>query len=132
VVSYTVLLGILFVVLLTLLLTRRDFQTTILRQRGTTYQVTQDHRISNIFELNLTNKTRRDYKITLKLEDAGGKIELAATHLVLQKEQHLKERFIVSLPFNAMENGKKMITIHIYGNGREIEKTTTRFIGPIF
>jgi len=132
VVSYTVLLGILFVVLLALLLTRRDFQSTILRQRGTTYHVTEDHRISNIFELNLTNKTRRDYKITLKLEDENGKIELAATHLVLKKEQHLKERFIVSLPFDAMENGKKMITIHIYGNGREIEKTTTRFIGPIF
>jgi cytochrome c oxidase accessory protein FixG len=129
--SYTLLLGVLVVILATLLITRKDFQTTILRQRGSVYQVTADGRISNIFELNLTNKTKKDYRIELHLESEKGEIEMAVKNLVLNKEQHLKERFVVKFPFDAIENGRREITILIYGNGKEIQRSKAKFIGPI-
>lgn len=130
--AYTVLLVGLLALLFFLLLTRRDFQTNILRQRGTTYQMTEDHKVSNIFELNLTNKTKNDYKIKLVLDNPKGSIEIARKNLMLGKEQHLKERFVVKLPLDEVKSGKEMITVHIYGNGREIEKQEIKFIGPIY
>ncbi len=129
--SYTVLLIILLGLLITLLVTRSDFQTTIFRQRGTTYQTNNTGYISNIFEINLTNKTRNNYTIDLKLEDSIGKIELVVHHLKLKKEAHLKDRFIVKYPFGSMKDGKKIINIVVIGNGKEIQRVKVKFIGPL-
>ncbi len=129
--SYTFLLIVLLGLLIGLLITRSDFQTTIFRQRGTTYQTNNTGYISNIFEINLTNKTRKSFYIQLKLEDNEGKIELVVHHLKLKKEAHLKDRFIVKYPFKAMKNGKKNITIIVLGNGKEIQRVKVKFIGPM-
>jgi cytochrome c oxidase accessory protein FixG len=129
--AYTLLLILLLGLVLTLLVTRKDFQTSIFRQRGTTYQTNNSGYISNIFEINLTNKTRKDYWIKLNLNDTIGQIEQVVERMKLTKETHLKERFIVKYPFNAMKNGKKKINIIVLGNGKEIQRVKIKFIGPL-
>ena len=129
--AYTLLLILLLGLVTTLLVTRKDFQTSIFRQRGTTYQTNNTGYISNIFEINLTNKTRKDYWIKLKLVDTIGQIEQVVERMKLTKEKHLKERFIVKYPFNAMKDGKKKISIIVLGNGKEIQRVKIKFIGPL-
>lgn len=129
--SYTALLILLLGILIGLLITRTDFQTTIFRQRGTTYQTNNSGFISNIFEINLTNKTRNNYIINLKLEDKEGKIELVVHNLKLKKEAHLKDRFIVKYPFKSMKVGKKIFKVIVLGNGKEIQRVKVKFIGPL-
>ncbi len=129
--AYVALLIALLTLLVTLLVTRRDFQATIFRQRGTTYQTNNTGFISNIFEINLSNKTRKNYNIQLKLDDNIGKIDLVVNNLKLKQEAHLKDRFIVKYPFSAMENGKRTITIIVLGNGKEIDRVKLRFLGPL-
>ncbi len=129
--AYTLLLILLLGLVTTLLVTRKDFQTSIFRQRGTTYQTNNTGYISNIFEINLTNKTRKDYWIKLKLADTIGQIEQVVERMKLTKEKHLKERFIVKYPFNAMKDGKKKISIIVLGNGKEIQRVKIKFIGPL-
>ena len=129
--AYTLLLLLLLGLVTTLLVTRKDFQTSIFRQRGTTYQTNNTGYISNIFEINLTNKTRKDYWIKLKLVDTIGQIEQVVERMKLTKEKHLKERFIVKYPFNAMKDGKKKISIIVLGNGKEIQRVKIKFIGPL-
>jgi cytochrome c oxidase accessory protein FixG len=132
VLAYTTLLAGLLTLLLFLMLTRKDFHTSILRQRGTTYQVTEDRMVSNIFELNLTNKTKNKYSIELVMNAKDGKIEVARKNLVLKPEEHLKERFIIKVPFESIKDGKRIIQVRILGNKREIQKKEVKFIGPIF
>lgn len=130
--SYTALLIVLLIVFVGLLVSRKDFETNINKQRGTTYQSYDDGTLSNIYEINLTNKTQKTYKISLELDDEpNGKIEMVVKDLTLKKESQLKERFIVKLPYNEMTDGKKKIKIKVIGNGEVIEETTTRFIGPM-
>ena len=129
--SYTAVLIALLGVLITLLVTRSDFQTTIFRQRGSTFQTDQSGLISNIFEINLANKTRNDYVIELKLEDTIGKIDLVVEGLKLESEAHLKDRFIVKYPYTAMDNGHKIFTVIVLGNGKEIQRVKAKFIGPM-
>jgi cytochrome c oxidase accessory protein FixG len=129
--AYTALLAFLMLAFIFLLISRKDFETNINRQRGTTYQTQGDGVLSNIFEINLTNKTQNEYKITLELDnEPKGEIEMVVKDITLEKESLLKERFIVKLPYGEMTNGKKKITIKVMGNGKLIEETTTRFIGP--
>jgi|TARA_R110000737_G_scaffold17130_1_gene34614 cytochrome c oxidase accessory protein FixG len=130
VISYTILQGIMIIAFIALLVTRKDFETNINRQRGTTYQTNAPGILSNIFEINLTNKTQKDYKITLEVDNPNAKIEMVVKDLTLEKESLLKERFIVIMPYSELEDGLKKITIRVMGNGKLIEEAKTNFIGP--
>ena len=128
--AYTTLLIGMIVVLVVLLVTRKDFETTILRQRGSTYQIL-DGSVSNIFEINLTNKTRNDYTIELKTEDPDAEIEMVVSNLTLEKEEEVTERFIMKIPLNTIKNGRKNVTVIIMGNGKELQREEAQFIGPV-
>lgn len=129
--SYSVLLIGLLAVLVILLVSRSDFQATIMRQRGTTYHVTKDGDIGNIFELNLTNKTKKEFDVVLKTDDPDAKIEMVVDALHLKEQGHVKERFVVSTPMSRLKNGKMDIEVIVYGNGKEIERVRAKIIGPI-
>lgn len=128
--SYTALLVLMLGVFAVLLFTRKDFQTNVTRQRGTTYQMTGDGRVSNIFEVYLLNKTRNEYKVTLRLEGSEGEIETVVEQILLPSQQEIKERFVVKLPFGAIKNGKKDLRIEVWANGKVIDHIETKFIGP--
>jgi hypothetical protein len=129
--AYTILLGSLFCVLIFLLVTRKDLDTTIMHQRGTTFQMTDDGYVSNIFEINVINKTSKTYLLKLSLDDKEGVIEMVVKHLTIKKESTLKERFIVKLPFSKIENGLHIVHVNVVGNGKIIETVKTKFIGPM-
>ncbi|OFZ08100.1 MAG: cytochrome c oxidase accessory protein CcoG [Bacteroidetes bacterium RIFCSPHIGHO2_02_FULL_44_7] len=129
--SYTALLATMIVVLLVLLITRTDFSTKIFRQRGTTYQVGQDGSVSNIFEINLTNKTSNSYTIKLVTDHPDVKIEAINKKMLLKPENILKDRVILTLPLDAIKHGKEIITVRILGNGKEIQTIDVKFIGPV-
>jgi cytochrome c oxidase accessory protein FixG len=129
--AYTILLSAMILMLATLLITRKDFETTILRQRGSTYQIMNDGMVSNIFEVNLTNKTQNVYNIKLKVDNPKAEIELAVEDLVLEAEAELKERFILKLPLNEVASGKEVISVIVMANGEEIQRVKTKFIGPM-
>ena len=129
--AYTALLVVMVGVLVTLLVTRSDFEASIFRQRGSTFQILEDGMVNNIFEINLTNKTRTDYKIDLELDNVDGDIKMVVTDPVLKKQGYLKERFIVKLPMSELDNGKKVLYVNVKGNGKEIKRVKAKFIGPL-
>lgn len=128
--AYCAVLVVLVITMTTLLITRNDFQTKITRQRGTTFQITNDGEVSNIFEIYLLNKTRKAYNIHLELEGIDGTIETATKKLYLKPEKELKERLIVKIPFNKVHE-RDIIYVNVYGNGKRIQRVKTKFIGPL-
>jgi cytochrome c oxidase accessory protein FixG len=131
VIAYTALLVGLMSVLVILLVTRSDFKATILRQRGTTHHVTKDGNIGNIFEINLTNKTKDNYDVVLKTEDPDVTIDVVVDSLLLKESGTLKERFVMSVPLSKIKGGKADIEVIVYGNGEEIDRVRARMIGPL-
>lgn len=130
VVSYTVVLSVLVGLLIVLLVTRSDFSTTILRQRGSMYQITEDEKISNTFEIDLSNKTKKDFNIRLEAEYKNAEIRVAVPQFILKKEEHLKERFLIVMPYGDLEKGERDFYIIVKGNGNEIDRVKVKFIGP--
>lgn len=129
--AYTVLLIGLVAVLAVLLVTRKDFETEIFKQRGSLFLMTEDGRISNTMTLKLTNKTKKNYKIELALEGVEhGEIRKMNDKISLQGEEEIKERFLVVVPYGAFDQGKKKVTIRVMGNGKEISRQTVKLSGP--
>ncbi|MEX2485918.1 MAG: cytochrome c oxidase accessory protein CcoG [Brumimicrobium sp.] len=129
--AYTVLLILLLGIWGYLIGSRTNFDATILKQRGSTYQVLDDGKLSNIYEINLTNKSKNEYKITLELKDSNGEIDLAKKALTLGPEEQLKERFIIKLPRDEIGRGKNRVFINVIGNGEKMLTKQTSFIGPM-
>jgi cytochrome c oxidase accessory protein FixG len=129
--AYSLLLIALFVTLVLLILTREDFQTTLIRQRGSTYQMDEHGHITNIYEVNLLNKTHKSFRIQFRLENHHGEIKTVKAHLVLRPETELKERLIIRYPRSYIGNGSKKIKVLIYGNGKKNQTVKTKFFGPI-
>lgn len=128
--AYSILLLALLVTLSMLIISREDFQTTLIRQRGSTYQMDDKGNITNIYEVNLLNKTHQSFHIQFKLEDRSGEIQTVKQHLVLKPETELKERLIIRFPMSYIGAGTKKIRVQIYGNGKKIQSIQTKFFGP--
>lgn len=130
-IAYTVVLVLLLGVLVTLIATRTDFDATILRQRGATYQELQDGRISNIYEIDLSNKTKKVYTIELRILDGKGEIEAVVKEMTLLPEKHMRERFLIRMDPDEIKKGKNELYIGVFGNGELITKARTTFVGPL-
>lgn len=132
VIAYTTVLVILIGILAVLLFNRSDFSTTIMRQRGSTFQIDAQNHIINIFEIDLTNKTRDSFNVKLYAVDQNVSIQIANDKFILPGEKHVRERFIARFPYKIIEKGNKKLDIVVIGNGKEIDRVPIKLIGPTF
>jgi cytochrome c oxidase accessory protein FixG len=129
--AYSLLLTILLITLTILLVTRKSFETNVLRQKGSTFQVDENGLVSNIFEINLLNKTHDTYHIHFNVDDPDAEIKSVGKEVVLKTETKTKAIIVVKMPNSVLVNGMKKFKIHIFGNGRQMEVIQTKFIGPM-
>lgn len=130
-IAYTALLGLLLVIWGLLIGTRSNFDATIIKQRGTTYQTLEGGMLSNIYEINLTNKTKDSYEISIALDGVDGEISLATPNLELGPEARVKERFVVKLHHSELKRGQRRFHIIVFGDGKPILRKKTSFVGPL-
>src|SRR5262249_44470815 len=87
-IGYVIVLGTLAALLVFLVFTRSEIQTTLLRAPGALFQQMADGKISNLYTLKLVNKSSRDIPVELKLFKTEGKLLLmGGGELVVPKEQ---------------------------------------------
>lgn len=129
--AYSVILLVLIGVETTLLVTRSDYDATVLRAKGMLYQNKENNLISNLYTVKLVNKTRDSLPVTLKLENIKGNIELVGKPLYTVKEGVMQGSFFVVLNKKDLNNRKTKIEIGIYSNGKRIKKVKTSFLGPV-
>ncbi|MCT4560106.1 MAG: cytochrome c oxidase accessory protein CcoG [Crocinitomicaceae bacterium] len=129
--SYTLLLVFLVGAVVTAVITRRDFDSTIIRMRGTTHKITKG-KIQNFFELSVLNKRDETYQLELRIEGGGdARIIPINKDMTLKPESQLKSRFILELPMLKMKGSQMVFYTEVLGNGEVIERVKTKFIGPI-
>ena len=132
-VAYSIVLLMLFIVLVTLLSTRKQVQATILRAQGMTYQEQPNNKISNLYNVQILNKTRKVMPITLKLEDnnIGGEIKIVGNEIVAGKESVQEGVFFVYVDKSKLNLRKNKIQIGVYTNGKKVDDVMTNFMAPV-
>jgi cytochrome c oxidase accessory protein FixG len=128
--AYSVLLLGLLVLLTSLVINRSDFETTILRTRGTLFQKAEKGQITNIYDITITNKTSQEFKIELKVLDKKGDVKVIGDPITLEQRGQTKSKFMVYLNKQELNKMNSKVQIGVYGNGQLVDEVTTTFIGP--
>jgi cytochrome c oxidase accessory protein FixG len=129
---YTGVLIALVGLLVTLLLTRKDVDGTIIRAGGILYQERGEDSISNLYNIKIINKTNNDIPLTLKLEDVPGRImEVQGQEIELKKEAQAAGSFFIVLPRHIITERKLALRVSLYEGDKKITTLKTNFMGPI-
>ncbi len=132
IISYSIVLTLLIGVLITVLVSRTDVETSILRTPGMLYQEQPDNCLSNLYNIKLVNKTRKDLPIVLTLESGSGKIKMIGRNVIqVGKENVASGEFFIILNKKDIKNRKTKLTIGVYTKGKKIETVQTNFLGVV-
>ena len=129
--AYSSVLMVLLALLVFLLVSRTDLDVRLMRTAGMTYTTLPDGRISNLYNLKITNKTHRDIPYNLKLENMKGDIEIVGTTIPdVKKESYGHLQFFVKLNRDEVKSWKTPIKIGVYENNKKIKTVEANFMGP--
>ncbi len=130
-VFYSILLVVLLGVLGYLLSARTDYDFNILRTAGMLYQKQADDKISNLYDVNIVNKTYRETHIQLKLENPEGELELIGRPIDLKPQEIYDGKFMIILDTDEIKTMNTPLKIGVYSNGQQINMLNTSFLGPV-
>lgn len=126
---YTGVLLLLLSFLAVLLITRDDVSARVLRTPGQMYQKLPDNKISNLYNIKLANKTRKQIHLDLKLENVSGEIRLI-NPVDVPKESYYQTSFFVILKKGEIRKRKTELKIGLYNKGVRVETVSAIFIAP--
>lgn len=129
--AYSIVLALLVSVLTTLLVTRKDVSATIMRARGMMYQEQPDGRVSNLYNIKLVNKTRKQIPITLRLDkDFHGEIKMVGKDLKVEKENIGDGMFFIYADKGYLHQRKNTVAVDVYSGDKKISTLSTTFFAP--
>ncbi|HEY1045024.1 MAG TPA: cytochrome c oxidase accessory protein CcoG [Bacteroidia bacterium] len=131
--AYSIVLIILLGVLITLISSRVNIETTVLRAPGLLFQKTDSNHYSNIYMMKTINKTYKP--VTLRLvvvEPKGAEIKLVGDSVRIKPESKYDGQFFIILPSNHMTGHKTKVLIDVYQGDKKLERVKTAFLGPIY
>jgi cytochrome c oxidase accessory protein FixG len=131
IIGYSVVLTALVTAFFTLLLTRSDVETSLLRAPGTLFQTTPDGRVTNLYLLKLTNKTSHDIPVDLRLMGMeAGSIRVMGGDIIVKAGSLAESSVLVELGPDLMDGKKTRIEVGVFSGQEELERVRTVFVGP--
>lgn len=129
--AYTAILSVLMIALAYLLFTREVLEATITRVPGTLYSITTNEEISNLYQVQVINKSNEPVPLSLTLKDMEGTIRMVGgSNLILPIQGKKEETFFVEIPRSSLNSGRNNIIIEIVSDGRVVEEIKTSFLAP--
>jgi cytochrome c oxidase accessory protein FixG len=129
--AYTGVLSLLILVLSVLLITRQDIDATVMRAKGTLYQEQSNGSISNLYNIKLINKTRKNLPVVLKIEgEKKGVIRMVGNDLNVASESVGEGIFFVDIAQDQLSGRKNKIEIGVYSYDKRVELVKTTFFAP--
>ncbi len=129
-IAYSAVLAVLLVVVGTLFAFRTDFETTILRQRGTLFQEYGENMYSNIYTIEVVNKTRETHNVQVKLLSPEGEIKTMGDPVLAEKGEVGKGSFLAVIKKSDLKSSNTKVKFGVYSGDELIEEYKATFIGP--
>jgi len=129
--SYSFILVALLSILGYLLMTRNIIETTILRAQGLTYQENKNGTVSNLYNVQVLNKSYKAMPVQFKINQQNAQIKMIGKALVVQPGELAESSFFIEIPNKSLTDGSVKLDIEIISEGRVIDHVKTKFLGPI-
>ncbi|HIX53853.1 MAG TPA: cytochrome c oxidase accessory protein CcoG [Candidatus Sphingobacterium stercoripullorum] len=130
-VVYTSFLFVLVSIFAFLIFSRSDVSGTLLRATGSTYQTRDDGTITNLYSLQLINKTNKQMEVELVPENPEYGIQVVNPKLNLGRGEASEMNFFLILPKEKIETYKTKVKVNVVYEDKVIETLNTTFIGPV-
>jgi len=129
-VAYSAVLVVLLAIFGWLLGSRSAVDGTLLRARGSTYQLRDDGTVSNLYSLELINKTQRDLQFELVADDPQFSVQLVnPIHDLRQGGSAQLSFFLVNRP-DHIRAYKTNVKVQVVVDGAVLETMKTTFVAP--
>lgn len=130
--AYTVVLAALVGILSFALTTRSDVEATILRSKGTLYTLTDSGMVSNLYELQIVNKTQEEFPLEVKVMNLeNGKVMMIGKELKILPRDITKRPFFVELPPESLDGMKTKIILGVFSGDKKLDEVKSTFLGPM-
>ena len=133
--GYIAVLTVLLTLFVTLFVNRSVVETTVLRVPGMIYEEQKNGDISNMYNLQMVNKTFEDIPITIKINGfSNAKLRMMGgqKELIIAKNSLFDGVFIIDIPKVDLKNMTNKIELKISSNSKEIETVKTKFLAPAY
>jgi cytochrome c oxidase accessory protein FixG len=129
--AYTIVLILLMGLETYLLVSRSDYDATIIRAKGMLYQERENDQISNLFSIKLMNKTKDSLPVEMKVREfPNAKFELIGKELYTKPGGLTQGEFFVYLNKKDIKSRKSKLHIDLYSKGKKIKTAETTFLAP--
>lgn len=130
--AYTVVLIVLTAIMSVMLFLRNDIEATLIKLPGQLYEKKENNIISNVFTYKLVNKTTEDINdLEFRLLSHEGTIKVVGLSGINLKAQDLATgTLFVEITKDQLNKDREKIKVGVFANGKQIETTTTNFLGP--
>jgi len=130
VIGYTLVLLVLLSTITILFANRSDVDINVLRTPGMLYQNQPDNKVSNMYNLKISNKTFEELPLEIKLDDANGEIKLIGNEIKLNPLEIYEGKFLIILPKDKIKLLNTPMKVNVYAGDKLIETLNTTFLGP--
>ena len=129
-IAYSAVLIGLLVLLTSLIVVREDFETTILRTRGTLFQKHDNNKISNVYDITVLNKTNDTIPVDIRILNLEGDLEVVGDPIHLNPRSSASSKFLIFLNKDQLTGMKTSLKIGVFDKDLCVDEITTTFIGP--
>ncbi len=130
VIGYTIVLLVLLSTITFLFANRSNVDINVLRTPGMLYQNQPDNKVSNMYNLKISNKTFEEMPLEIRLDDANGEIKLIGNELKLKPLEIYESKFLIILPKEKIKLLNTPMKVNVYSGDKLIETINTTFLGP--
>lgn len=132
-IGYSLLWTVMICLLGYLVITRPEVQATILRAPGQLFQKQEKGLISNLYTINLVNKSFDAHALELRvLSPENAALTMVGRELAVKAEEITDGTFFISLPQSNIGKIKTEVEIGVFSEGEKIDQLKTSFIGPVY
>ncbi|SFC99033.1 cytochrome c oxidase accessory protein FixG [Flexibacter flexilis DSM 6793] len=129
--AYTAVLVVLVGLEGFLLMGRSPIESTVLRVPGMLYQTTEKGMLTNLYNVQIVNKTPEDLVVEPKLKGFEGKISVVGQQkLEVKQGKTLDVVMFIELNPKDLHAVKTKLDIDFYANGKLLESSSTNFMAP--
>ncbi len=129
-IAYSAILVVLTIVFGFLLFNRSEIDGRLLRATGSSYQLREDGKVSNLYTLELLNKSGKDIKFDIESVDDRINVQMVNNIHDLKKEGSAKLSFFLLMDKGEIEQYKQNVKVNIISDGKVKETLKTTFIAP--
>lgn len=131
IIGYSIVLMALMGVFAYLLAVRTEVEATILRTPGLLFQRNEKGEISNLYNIEIVNKTYQNKVFSLKINLPQANIKLMGKPLTTAKGEMAKGSFFIIIPEKLIKENNTKIEIEILSENKVVDKVQTSFMAPV-